>query len=64
MTDEDKHPKLGDKVKLATSGEEGKVIGVAHYLHDTTSFQVLYKAGDGRQVQEWWKEEEIVLVED
>jgi len=45
---------LGQRVKLIESGEEGTVTARAQYLHSKNNYEVLYKAGDGRQVNAWW----------
>ena len=45
---------LGDKVRLAVSGERGEVVGIAIYSEQPESYYVRYKAADGRQVETWW----------
>jgi hypothetical protein len=53
---------LGQKVKLVESGECGVVTGRAEYQCDQNGYYVRYKAGDGRQVEQWWGENAIEAV--
>lgn len=49
--------KLNQKIKLALTEEQGIVIGIADYAESEevgTRYYVRYKAGDGRQVEEWF----------
>ena len=46
--------KLGSKVKLALSDEAGVVKGLVNYLNQDPMAYVMYLAGDGRQVTDWW----------
>lgn len=60
-----KQVELGDTVQLAMSGEQGKVIGVAHYIHGPAQFQqfqVEYLSGDGCQVVGWWRASSLLKV--
>lgn len=50
---------MGITVKLATSQEQGIVIGRAHYAESTPSYLVRYTAGDGRMVETWWSESAV-----
>jgi hypothetical protein len=50
---------LGDIVTLDHSGESGQVIGRAEYDTAEPSYLIRYKAGDGRQVEQWWSESAI-----
>lgn len=50
---------LGASVKLRCSEETGTVIGRAEYTNREPAYWVLYKAGDGRQVENWWDESAI-----
>jgi hypothetical protein len=50
---------MGQTVKLATSDETGTVIGRAEYAESINGYLVRYKAGDGRQVENWWTEAAI-----
>ncbi|WP_205182691.1 hypothetical protein [Burkholderia sp. LMG 13014] len=47
---------LDDTVKIAASGETGKVIGRAEYSHTEDAYLIRYKAGDGRATESWWSE--------
>ena len=47
---------LGERVRLAESGEAGTVIARAQYQTSEASYLVRYRAGDGRQVEAWWGE--------
>lgn len=50
---------LKDKVKLVESNEAGIVIARAEFLESANSYQVRYRAGDGRQTEQWWNETAI-----
>lgn len=54
---------IGERVKLAASEEQGNVVGRAEYQHAEDSYLVRYKAGDGRQVEQWWTEDALEAVE-
>lgn len=54
---------IGDKVKIAVSGEEGEVIGRAEYAASEDSYYLRYKAGDGRAIEAWWPVSALELVE-
>jgi hypothetical protein len=43
-------------VRLVESGETGTVVGRAEFIASEPTYLVLYKAGDGRQVEQWWRE--------
>ena len=47
---------LGQAVIIECSGETGQVVGRAQYLSGEQSYQVRYKAADGRAVEAWWGE--------
>lgn len=47
---------LGQAVVIDCSGETGQVVGRAQYLSGEQSYQVRYKAADGRAVEAWWAE--------
>jgi hypothetical protein len=51
---------LNDRVALVHSGENGVVIGRVEYLFAENGYLVRYRAGDGRQVENWWGESAIV----
>lgn len=50
---------LKQMVALDTSNETGTVVGRAEYTYAEPSYLVRYKAGDGRQVDQWWTEEAL-----
>lgn len=56
--------KLTQKVKLTLSGEQGEVIGRAHYTNANPSYLVRYVAADGRQVEDWQAEDSLTAVEE
>ncbi len=47
---------LMQSVTIATSGEQGEVIGRAEYVHAEPSYLVRYQAADGRAEEVWWTE--------
>ena len=47
---------LGFNVSIMASGESGEVIGRAQFVSSENSYQVRYKAADGRGVEMWWQE--------
>lgn len=51
--------KLGAIVALTHSNETGEVIGRADSATSENSYNVRYRAGDGRQVESWWGESAI-----
>jgi hypothetical protein len=55
---------LNDRVVLIESEEVGTVIGRAEFTTSEPSYNVRYKAGDGRQVESWWGESAIGLEVD
>lgn len=46
--------KLGTKVKLALSDEEGVIIGRAEYAENSPQYYVRYKMADGCQAESWF----------
>lgn len=46
-------------VKMVESNEQGAVIGRAEFENHCNSYQVRYRAGDGRQVEGWFDETAI-----
>ncbi|PDT77221.1 hypothetical protein [Bradyrhizobium sp. C9] len=46
-------------VKMVESNEQGTVIGRAEFESHCNSYQVRYRAGDGRQVEAWFDEPAI-----
>jgi hypothetical protein len=59
-----KQPKfeLSDHVRLSLSDEHGIVIGKAVYVNSDPSYLIRYKAGDGRQVENWQPEDALALA--
>jgi hypothetical protein len=51
--------KLGDKVKLTQSEENGVVISRAEHQNHCNQYSVRYKAGDGRVLESWWDEDAL-----
>lgn len=41
-------------VQLVESGETGTIVGAAKYAYSEDSYLIRYRAGDGRQVENWW----------
>lgn len=50
---------IGETVVLKESEEMGRVIGRAQYEDSKDQYLIRYKAGDGRQVEQWWYESAI-----
>ena len=50
---------LGQTVDISVSGESGKVIGRADYLHAEPAYYVRYKSSDGRAVEDWWTQQSL-----
>lgn len=50
---------VGQRVRLTESDEEGSIIGRAEYEAAEPSYLIRYRAGDGRQVQDWWGESAV-----
>lgn len=50
---------IGDKVKLAKSGEKGEVIGRSYFTRQPGNLYIEYVTGDGRQVKDWFDIEEV-----
>lgn len=46
-------------VKMVESAEQGTVIGRAEYESHANSYLIRYRAGDGRQVENWFDEPAI-----
>lgn len=47
------------KVAIKVSGEEGEIIGIAHYVNLPNQFFISYKSADGRAVKDWFYESEL-----
>lgn len=54
---------IGDRVKLVESSESGEIVGRAEYANSINNYLIRYCAGDGRQVEVWWTEDAIEVVE-
>jgi hypothetical protein len=52
---------LGAQVTI-DGNESGKVIGRAEYAHAERTYLILYRAGDGRTVQNWWGESALTAA--
>lgn len=50
---------LGEVVTIEISGETGKVVARAEYLHSEQQYLVHYKCADGRAIESWWGESAI-----
>lgn len=53
---EKKMLELNTPVTINVSGETGIVIGRAEFTASENSYQVRYKAADGRAIECWWNE--------
>lgn len=53
---------LGQTVALKHSGESGEVIARAEYKDSANCYLIVYKAGDGRQIESWWAEPYVVAA--
>lgn len=51
---------LGDRVRLAESGEEGSVVGQAHYQDAKDGYLIRYSTASGEQAENWWTESAIL----
>ena len=49
-------------VKLSESDEQGTIIGRADYSFMPPQYLVRYRAGDGRQVENWWPADALVAA--
>jgi len=47
------------RVALTESGETGKIVARAEYDSQENQYLIRYKAGDGRQVEQWWGESAV-----
>ena len=45
---------LGQPIKISISGEQGTVIGRAHYTYCNPQYQIRYRSASGPAVEEWW----------
>lgn len=50
---------LGQLVTITASGESGIVKARAEYSNSAPSYQVFYKAADGRATTTWWDESDL-----
>lgn len=54
--------KLGIRVKLVESDEQGTIIGRAHYLDVNPQYLVRYKDANGHLLECWWHESAVVAI--
>jgi hypothetical protein len=47
---------LGQMVVIDCSGEEGEVIGRCENINCENTYNIRYKAADGRATESWWAE--------
>ena len=47
---------IDQQVVISISEESGTVIGRAEFSNSENSYQIRYKAADGRAVELWWLE--------
>lgn len=55
---------INQLVEVAVSGEIGHVKGRAEYSGHTNGYQVHYKSADGRAVEAWFDEDDVLAVGD
>lgn len=53
---------LKQQVKIAASGEQGKVVGRAEYTNAGNAYLIEYQAADGRATTAWWAQTALVAV--
>ena len=53
---------LNDEVTLAISGEAGRIIGVAHYVDESTQYRVHYKDAHGCAKTDWFNGSQLVAT--
>jgi hypothetical protein len=53
---------LRQTVKLVASDEQGMISSRMESTKGEPMYLVLYKAADGRQVQNWWGESDLVAA--
>lgn len=51
--------KLGDVVRIRTSGESGEVIGRAEFSTAINNYYLRYQSADGRAIEAWWTEDAL-----
>lgn len=51
---------LGAEVQIAYSDEIGEIRARAQYVEANCKYYVAYKAADGRAVEQWWSEDQLV----
>jgi hypothetical protein len=54
---------LEEQVEIVASGESGEVIARAEYAAGENSYQVRYRAADGRAVEAWWGESALTTTD-
>lgn len=55
---------LNQLVEIAVSGEMGHVKARAEYSGHVNGYQLHYKSADGRALEAWFDEDDILAVED
>ena len=55
---------INQLVEIAVSGEIGHVKGRAEYSGHVNCYQIHYKSADGRAVETWFDEDDLLAVED
>ncbi|MFC0140625.1 hypothetical protein ACFFJN_11355 [Erwinia mallotivora] len=55
---------LNQFVEIGISGEMGHIKSRAESCNHCNQYQIHYKSADGRAVERWFDEEDIVAVED
>jgi len=50
---------LQQKVVIATSGEQGEIVGRAEYTSSANNYLIRYQAADGRATEAWWQEDAL-----
>lgn len=55
--------KIGDRVQLEGSAEQGRIIGRAEYLEAVPSYFVSYVDGKGCKREEWWRASALIKLD-
>lgn len=55
--------KIGDRVQLEGSAEQGKIIGRAEYLEALPSYFVSYVDAKGCKREEWWRASALIKLD-
>lgn len=54
--------KLGDRVEIKISSEQGEIVGIAQYIDMPDQFFINYKSADGRATKDWFNKTELKKV--